>query len=299
MLGLAAGDTAGGLWELGYSATTQQATVVAYQLIESGRLEPDALERSIRELDGADGEEPVYRSESPAFRSWLDHPGTRPPDTPVPVESASRAVPLGVTFRRDPDELCREAIELGRVFGDDPQSIVAGVIASASVAASCFGQSGRDLVAGVAETVSVAAGLAAAGGSGRTWPDVGPELEALVPMVGAVEGDEAVQMVAGSAHPTSWDLVKIGLLLAAAPAGRPHLPIENAARIGGSHLGGMVGGIVGARVGIRAWPWAFANDTWFAEMGRRLVRGPNQIDDLPIPYAVEHHLNQGERQGLY
>jgi hypothetical protein len=96
-----------------------------------------------------------------------------------------------------------------------------------------------------------------------------------------------------------WDQVKAGLLLAAPVIDRPHVAIEQAAKIGGSPLAGMVGGIVGARVGIRAWPWAFANDTWFAEVGRRLARGPNELTDLPIPYAVEHHLIAGERQGLY
>ena len=59
----------------------------------------------------------------------------------------------------------------------------------------------------------------------------------------------------------------------------------------------MVGGIVGARVGIRAWPWAFANDTWFAEIGRlvRAQRSPGPAHSR----AVEHHLISGERQGLY
>ena len=30
MLGVAAGDAAGGAWELGYSAVTEQVTVIAY-----------------------------------------------------------------------------------------------------------------------------------------------------------------------------------------------------------------------------------------------------------------------------
>ncbi len=93
--------------------------------------------------------------------------------------------------------------------------------------------------------------------------------------------------------------MKAGLLLSAPIVDRPHVPIEQAGKIGGSQLAAMVGGIVGARVGIRAWPWAFANDTWFAEIGRRLVRGPSEVADLPIPYAVEQHLISGERQGLY
>jgi hypothetical protein len=78
-----------------------------------------------------------------------------------------------------------------------------------------------------------------------------------------------------------------------------HSPVEQAARIGGSVLGAAVGAIVGARIGIRAWPWAFANDTWFAEIGRRLVGGPDETRDLPIPYAVEQHLMTGSHPGFH
>jgi hypothetical protein len=67
----------------------------------------------------------------------------------------------------------------------------------------------------------------------------------------------------------------------------------------GAPVGAVVGAVVGARVGIRAWPWAIANDTWFAEIGRRLVRGPDEVRDLPIPYAVEHHLMSGGRPGFH
>ena len=69
MLGLAAGDSAGGLWELGYTAITEQATVIAYQLIEHGGLEVDSLVGAIRELDGFGEDEPVFRMESPELRA--------------------------------------------------------------------------------------------------------------------------------------------------------------------------------------------------------------------------------------
>jgi hypothetical protein len=124
-------------------------------------------------------------------------------------------------------------------------------------------------------------------------------LAALVDHVGVTDGAEALQVSGGGHEPAPWDLVLTGLLLAAPQTEPFHQPVEQAARLGGSPLAAMVGGIVGARVGIKAWPWAFANDTWFAEVGRRLVRGPREIRDLPIPYAVEHHLMSGERQGLY
>jgi hypothetical protein len=295
MLGMVAGDAAGGAWELGYSALTEQATVIAYHLIEHGRLEGDLLIKAIRELDGSDREEPVYRSESPHFRTWLDHAawGTPVAESSRSLDGASRAVPLGVALRGDPPKLRDEALGLARIFHSEPSSIMATVITAGAVAASCFGQSGRDLIAGVIEMLQPIDDL--------SRPDGGflSELDGLLGMIGVADGPIALAMVAGGQEPTPWDRFKAGLLLSAPIVDRAHVPIEQAAKIGGSPLAAMVGGIVGARVGIRAWPWAFANDTWFAEIGRRLVRGPSEVGDLPIPYAVEHHLISGERQGLF
>jgi ADP-ribosylglycohydrolase len=199
-------------------------------------------------------------------------------------------------FRREPDQLRSEALLLGRLFHSDPLTILSGVISAGAVAASCFGQSGRDLVAGVIEIVEP---IAASFGPDEGVGDIVADLNALIAHVGATDGAMALAAATGGrTSPRPWDQVKAGLLLAAPVVDRSHIPIEQAAKIGGSTLAAMVGGIVGARIGIRAWPWAFANDTWFAEIGRRLARGPQEVDDLPIPYAVEHHLISGERQGL-
>ncbi|MGH8914029.1 MAG: ADP-ribosylglycohydrolase family protein, partial [Acidimicrobiia bacterium] len=238
----------------------------------------------------------------PHLRAWLDRAaaGVPVPEVEPSMDGAPRAVPLGVTFRRDPDMLRHEALVLGRLFHADASSVVAGVVAAGAVAASCFGQSGRDLIAGMIEIIGPAAEELGGGGGGvPEAAELAEELRPLLDLVGVVDGSEALSLVAGAGDPRPWDRVKAGLLLSAPVVDRPHVPIEQAAKIGGSALAGMVGGIVGARVGIRAWPWAFANDTWFAEIGRRLVRGPQEVGDLPIPYAVEHHLISGERQGLY
>jgi hypothetical protein len=302
MLGLAAGDSAGGLWELGYTAITEQATVIAYELIEHGGLEVDSLVGAMRELDGFGEEEPVFRMESPELRAWLDGAAA---GTPVParepsLDGAPRAVPVGVAFRRDPERLRNEALALGRVFHSEPSSVLAGVVTAGAVAASCFGQSGRDLLLGVVEAIAPVAGMLATGsGDGPDPAELVASLGGLPDLVGVSDGEEALGIAAGLGGPRSWSLVVAGLLLSAPVVERSHLPVEQAAKIGGSPLAAMVGGIVGARVGIRAWPWAFANDTWFAEIGRRLVRGPQEVRDLPIPYAVEQHLISGERQGLY
>lgn len=301
MLGLAAGDTAGGQWELGYSAITEQTTVIAYHLIDDDALDLDAVVRALRELDGSDEEEPVYRAESPQFRAWLDRAAAgRPvPEEEPSLDGAARAVPLGVSFRREPGRLRDAALALGKLFHDDPASILSGVVAAGAVAASCFGQSGRDLITGIVEITEPAAARVAPDAG-----DIGPNelmdgLRVLAGHVGITGGEDALAVITEGGEPGPWDRVRAGLLLSAPVVDRPHLPVEQAAKIGGSPLAAMVGGIVGARVGIRAWPWAFPNDTWFAEIGRRLVRGPRETRDLPIPYAVEQHIISGERQGLY
>jgi ADP-ribosylglycohydrolase len=300
MLGLAAGDSAGGAWELGYSAITEQATVIAYQLIESPEFDRDQIVRSIRELDGADDEEPVYRAETAHFRAWLSRAaaGGAVPEEEPSLDAAPRGVPVGVALRRDPVALRETVVELGSVFHSDLASIASGVVSASAAAASCFGQSGRDLIAGVVETVELTAaqtGSTLRHTGSASWDELVADLRRLMDHVGVTEAAEALSIVDANTVPEPWDLMRAGLLLAAPLADRSHIPVEQAARIGGSTLGAVVGGIIGARVGIRAWPWAFANDTWFAEIGRRLVRGPNEVNDLPIPYAVEQHLISGER----
>jgi hypothetical protein len=69
VLGLAAGDAAGGAWELGYSAITQQVIALSYDLIANGQVDRSRLIDAVLELDGSRDEEPVYRAESREFRS--------------------------------------------------------------------------------------------------------------------------------------------------------------------------------------------------------------------------------------
>ncbi|HEX6299530.1 MAG TPA: ADP-ribosylglycohydrolase family protein [Acidimicrobiia bacterium] len=302
LLGLAAGDTAGGAWELGYSAITEQATILAYELITKRGLELDAVVAGLLEMDGLHEEEPVFRAESDEFRAWLDRARTgEPVPGPEPsLDAAARAPVLGVAFRKEPKELVARALELGRLFHAHAPTVAGGVIAAAAVAASCFAQSGLDLIAGVGETVDLCGDRLTTGlvGSDRVRNLAG-EVRALIPSVGTVtSGEEAISAVGGDSE-DPVQMVLAGVLLAAPVAHRHHVPISEAATLGGSRLGAVVGAIVGSRVGIRAWPWAFANDTWFAEIGRRLVRGPNEVRDLPIPYAVEQHLMSGGRPGFH
>jgi ADP-ribosylglycohydrolase len=302
LLGLAAGDTAGGAWELGYSAVTEQATVISYELIAEGKLDQQTLIEQFLELDGSMDEEPVFRAESPEFRAWLDRAvmGTPTPDETPSLDPAGRSAPLGVAYRTAPDDLHREVIGLNRLFHTDAGSILGGVAIASAVAASCFGQGGRDLLLGVAQSVGVA--MDELGGSSMGLSGVeaiegfDERVRRLVEGYGIRGARDAINFVAAGAEPDHLQSVLACLLLTSHNAEKPHEPLAESARIGGSNLGAAAGAIVGARVGIRAWPWAFANDTWFAEIGRRLVRGPQEIRDLPIPYAVEQHLISGGRQ---
>lgn len=300
LLGLAAGDTAGGAWELGYSAITEQATVIAYELIANRDVDQDRLVAAMLEMDGLGEDEPVFRAETAEFRMWLDRAraGSPVPGEEPSLDAASRAVVLGVAHRRNPQRLVDEAVSLGRLFHSDAGTVAAGVMSAAAVAASCFAQSGLDLIAGVAETVGRAVdAIAPLDSSGRVG-NLAEEVSAVLPAVGVETAEDAMGQVGGDPEDPIQQVLA-AILLAAPVAHRHHLPIEQAARIGGSRLGAVVGAIVGARVGIRAWPWAFANDTWFAEIGRRLVRGPDEVRDLPIPYAVEQHLMSGGRPGFH
>ncbi len=302
LLGLAAGDTAGGAWELGYSAITEQAVVISYELIANGQLDRTRLLHGLLELDGSRDEEPVYRAESPEFRAWLDRAaaGSPDPDETPSLDPIGRSAPLGLAFRKDPEALVREVVGLNRTLHSDAGSILAGVAIASAVAASCFGQVGRDFLLGVAESIEPAVDQLGEESVGLVGVDriegYADRVRNLVDHYGVVDADEAVTALAPGIAPGPLDLSLVGLLLVAPAADKPHEPVAEAVKVGGSNLGAGVGAIMGARVGIRAWPWAFANDTWFAEMGRRLVRGPKEIRDLPIPYAVEQHLISGVRQ---
>lgn len=300
MLGLAAGDTAGGAWKLGYSAYTEQATVISYHLIESRSIRPDMLTTALLEMDGADGEA-VYRAETTDFRGWLDRSarGSAVPSDGPSVEALVRACPVGAAFRRDADEVVSAAVQLSAMFTSDAASVIASVIGASSVAAAAFGQSGRDFVAGVAETVLGATDDLGPKTSGLDRVErLEQDLHDAIEHVGVDTADAVVDVV-GRIDEDPLNTALAGLLLAAPMREMPHRAIEEAARLGGSALGAFVGAVVGARVGIRAWPWPFANDTWFAEIGRRVVRGPNEVRDLPIPYAVEQHLISGTARGYH
>jgi ADP-ribosylglycohydrolase len=295
MLGAAAGDVAGGRSPLGYSAFTQQATIVAYHLMRNDNIDRPALSDDLLEL-GPDATNPsVYRASSDQFDGWLEAviKGEAAATAEPSAEPAARCFPVGVWFRRDPGRLVPAAIAVARLTHIDAATVVAATALAGATAACSFAQNGRDLIHGCAEVAERAIAELMTEDYLYSRIDDAREfisrLQQSAEMVG-FPADDLVRRLGGEGGPAATDWPIVAMVLASVVEGEPYRQIETAALIGGSLLATMVGAMIGARIGIRSWPWVVPNDTWFAEIGRRLVRGDRETRDLPVPYRVEEHL---------
>lgn len=292
MLGMAAGDTAGGAHPKAYSASTQQAMVVAYHLFQHGEVEREALTAELAELDGDDREAGVYRSLAEDMRRWLDsldtddiRYGTQPS-----IDPAVRAVPLGVWYRRRPDQLLASVLEVSRVTHLDATSAVLAAAVAAAVAGSSFAQNGHDLLMAVTEIVRQAKAAVEADAIRYAGAD---QLEGVVARLGrsvGTLGRPFDELFAPDSADLPTEMVAAALTATAPVGDDPRAVVESLAGLGGSPLGALAGAILGARLGVRSWPWTFPNDTWFVAVGERLVAGQQGLTDLPIPYAVEQRV---------
>lgn len=291
LLGLAAGDTAGGEHEGGYAACTQQAVIVAYHLLRHGELDRDLLAMELLELDGDDRDPSVLRAPSAGLRRWLDslRAGAVEHVSEPGLDPAVRVAPVGMWFRRRPDDLVSAALETARVTHLDASAAVLAAAAAGAVAAGCFAQNGRDMLMAVVDVAGEAADriehdalrYAHTEGVG----DVLDRLRRAVDLVGS-----SPEELVGELGSDPIGLGVAGLAIAAPMVEEPHHSLEVAVQWGGSPLGALVGGVVGARVGVRYWPWTFPNDTWFVALGQRLVAGEPGLVNLPVPYAVEQRI---------
>lgn len=159
MLCLAAGDVVGGASAEGYSAATQQAVVVAYHLIRHGEVNREALADEMTELDGDDEAPSVFRSPSPELRQWLhSHRAGEPVYATEPsLDPVVRVAPVGMWYRRRPDDLVDAALETARLTHLDASTAVMAAAAAGAVAAGCFAQSGRDMLMAVLDVAMQAA----------------------------------------------------------------------------------------------------------------------------------------------
>lgn len=291
-LAAAAGDVAGGAHVGGYSSITQTTTIVAYHLLRVGAVDAPTLRTELMELDGTDGGRSVYRSLSPSFRRWLETARSGEPERSgdLGVEPACRVMPIGVWYRRDPEELVGAAIEVASLTHLHAPTLVVAAAMAGAVAAGAFAQTGRDLVLATAETAERAIDrLTPRSRHYHGIDDAGAVVERLrrgANLVGMPHPD-VPRAVRESGDGTPLDHVVMAAVLGSIPGVESYRLVETAAHAGGSPAGALVGAIVGARAGIRRWPWIVPNDTWFAEIGRRLVDHHAEIRDLPVPYAVE------------
>lgn len=300
LLAAAAGDVAGGAEPTSYSAITQAAIVLAYHLLLHDTVERDVYARGLLELAGGEEGRFTYRGCSAAFNEWLKSALRANPTVSslASSEPAARSVPIGVFHRRDPAALVLSAVNASRVTHLDAATAVAAAAVAGAVAGSCFVQAGADLVLGAAETADQALSVIAAEpyrfGDVNLATSVAATLRSLAPavngepddIVAAVRADRPIDGVAGAI---------LGIVLGANKLADPIKLIEAAAVNGGSEAGSVAGGIVGARSGLVRWPWRVHNDTWFAEIGRRLVARHTEVRDLPIPYAVEERMLMASR----
>jgi hypothetical protein len=300
MLAAAAGDVAGGADDSSYSAITQSSTVLAYHLLAQPELDRDLLAREFLELAGGDEGRFTYRAPSAAFDEWLKSSKRGSPTVAswASSEPAARCTPIGVFYRRDPGRLVAAAVHSSRVTHIDASSAVVAAAAAGAVAGSCFVQAGADLVLGAAETAERAIRLIEE--EPYRFGDVG--LASAVPIrlrelasVTFREPADIASAVCGDARVDGVTGAVLGIVLGAAKLADPVKLIEVAGQRGGSEAGAVAGGIVGARSGLLRWPWRVHNDTWFAEIGRRLVSRNVEMRDMPIPYAVEERMLMASR----
>lgn len=293
LLAAVAGDVAGAAEPNGYSAITQVATVIAYHVMQVDGVNADRLTRDLLSLDGTEDGIRCYRGESQMLRSWLDsvHEGNPHVSSESTAEPAAWMTAPGVWFRNDPMSLIDAALGIGSLVSAHAPSIVAAAAVAGAVAGSCFVQSGQDLVLGAAETAEAALARIA----GASLVDV-EEAEALPQQLRSLAAvvtrlpREIVASVASDNGPQGHQGAVLAILLGASKLNEPVKLIEAGAMSGGSEIGATVGSVVGARSGLVRWPWRIPNDTWFAEIGRRLVNHVTEVRDLPIPFAVEERL---------
>lgn len=301
ILAAAAGDVAGGADPTAYSAVTQASTVLAYHLLTHSVVERDELARNLAELAGGDDGRFTYRAPTEAFEEWLKSARRGSPTVSAlsSSEPAARSVPIGVFHRREPDRLVMSAVNAARVTHLDAASAVAAAAVAGAVAGSCFVQAGADLVMGAAETADAAVALIEEEpyrfGDVTTARAVPNRLRGFARLVPGAPDEIADGVRSGLGGLDGVGAALLGIVVGANRLAEPIRLIEVAALAGGSQAGAICGGIVGARSGLVRWPWRVHNDTWFAEIGRRLVTRHDEIRDLPIPYAVEERMLMAAR----
>lgn len=301
LLGLVAGDTAGGEAGAGYSAATQMAVIVSYHLLTHGDVEREKLATEVLELDGDGKEEPsVYRGLPAGMRRWMDSAGRGEAEhsSEPSLDPATWITPVGMWYRQRPDELVEAAMEVARLTHLDGPTAVMATATAGAVAASCFGQNGRDLMMAVNDVAVRAAAAVESAPLRYSGTDAIDDcLERLRRAVRLV--NEPVPVLVSEMGDDPLGLVIVALTAAAPTVREAYRPIEATVIVGGSGAGAITGAVMGARVGRLLWPWTFPNETWFIALGHKLVTGDVDLSDLPQPYAVEQRIHYADAPSIF
>lgn len=294
LLGLAAGDQGSGA---AYGHHSQLAMLVAYELLRTGGIEEADLRRSVSRLTGGR----AGRSRVRGAPLWLDgylkqeHESGLGAGPHGGTDVATRCVGIGVWHRNDVPALVADSVRAAAATHTDRPSILTAVAMAGAVAALSHGQHGRDLVAGSLEVAQMAASRIDSDpvfvGESGVVPAM---LRRLIPLVGEppativarleVERDSLASVLAGIA--VGAPLVPDPFELISGTAGLRRRDVEI-----------VVSALVGTQVGVVRWPSSIANDTWFAEVGRRLASGTQRVADLPDLFEVEDRLSHGPPAG--
>ena len=295
LLGLAAGDQGSGA---AYGHHTQMAMVVAYELLRHGEVTQVRFRQALARLTGGRSGRSRVRGTPLWLPGYLErekseglgagqHGG---------IDVATRAIPIGVWHRNDPAGLVADSIRAAGSTHSDRESAVVAAILAGTVAGISHGQHGRDLVSGALEVGLMAAARLETDESFEEDPTpLLDRLRSLMPMVGE---DPATIIRAANAERDSLSAILAGVMIGAPLTREPFDAITAVASEHRRDIDAVVSALVGARVGLISWPSSIANDTWFAEVGRRLATGVAAVDDLPDLFEVEDRLSHGPPGGF-
>jgi len=294
LLGLAAGDQGSGA---AYGHHGQLAMVVSYEMLRHGGVEQVRIRDALSRLTGGRSGRSRVRGAPPWLDLYLEQErahglGSGPHGG---MDVATRAVPIGVWHRNHPAELVADAIRAANATHTDRPSLVTAAVLSGAIAGISHGQYGRDLVAGAWEVGRMAEERVE--GDPSFEGEATELLDTLKSLLSLVGGNPAA--IVDQAQPERQSLVSVMAAIAiGAPLRQdPFEVIPEVAQLRRRDIDIIVSAMVGARVGLVQWPSSVANDTWFAEIGRRLADREPLVDDLPDLFEVEDRLSHGPPGG--
>jgi hypothetical protein len=295
LLGLAAGDQGAGA---AYGHDAQLAIVVAYELLRFGEVDSDRFRESLVRLAGGRSGRSRLRGTPIWLHGFIEeqetwHAGR---GAVAGIDVATRAVPVGIWHRNRPDRLVDDSVRAARATHRDRGSAVAAAVMAGTIAGISHGQYGRDLAAGALEVGRMAA--RATEHIDGMLGDPGPLLGLLERLQVAIGEDPPSILQRCGAGSNSLEAIMAAVAMGAPLRTEPFSLLTDVAPLRRRDLEVMCAAIVGGRVGLIRWPGSVANDTWFAEIGRRLAAGTMMVDDLPDLFEVEERLSHGPPGGL-